>query len=342
MSGRRKKRGGLGTIRLDPAPEDALVSSKRPRGHATLNTLNDLTGKEWLRFTKTWFHLSCDQAPEVAPIEPGRSWLIVDSRRYYQNRATELHPARYPEELVREFLLFFTKEGEWVLDPFAGSGATLVAALETNRNSMGIELSQRYVRITRERLRQASYAAAAHIIKGDARRILDYQFWADRMPAGLPRDENGLPVFDFIMTSPPYWDMLRHSRGGVLSTHKRRARRGLDTAYSTDEADLGNITSYPHFLEVLTAILVGASRLLREGRYAVVVAQNLRAPNGEIVTLAWDIQRELGKTLQFQGERIWCQNSKQLGIWGYPRIFVPNYHHHYCLVFRKTRAMGPG
>ena len=68
----------------------------------------------------------------------------------------------------------------------------------------------------------------------------------------------------------------------------------------------------------------------------VVVAQNLRAPDGTIVTLAWDIQRTLGERLLFQGERIWCQNSKRLGIWGYPTVFVPNYHHHYCLIFVKA------
>jgi hypothetical protein len=39
--------------------------------------------------------------------------------------------------------------------------------------------------------------------------------------------------------------------------------------------------------------------------------------------------------LSFQGERIWCQDSKKLGIWGYPTVFVPNYHHHYCLIFRR-------
>ena len=82
------------------------------------NDLNDLTGKEWIKFTRTWF--------------------VCDSPRYWQNRQTELHPARFPEEMVAEFLGFFTKRGGAVLDPFAGSGATLVACAENGRTGVGV------------------------------------------------------------------------------------------------------------------------------------------------------------------------------------------------------------
>ncbi|MBM3498661.1 MAG: hypothetical protein FJX74_08300 [Armatimonadetes bacterium] len=286
------------------------------------NRLNDLTGREWIRSTK--------------------SWLIVDSPRYHRNRVTELHPARYPEELVREFVLFFTKAGHWVLDPFAGSGATLVGALEVGRNAVGVELSGRYAAVTRERVARPQLEAAAVVRHADARHIGDPDFWRADPPAGLPLDERGLPVFDFVMTSPPYGDMLRHSRGGVESTHKRRAEQGLDTTYSEAPEDLGNTADYPEFLRALCGVLGDAGSLLRPERYMVVVAQNLRAPDGSIITLAWDIQRELGRTLEFQGERVWCQNSKRLGIWGYPRLFVPNYHHHYCLIFRRRGECDAG
>jgi DNA modification methylase len=305
---------------------------------ARTNQLNDLTGTEWIRFTKTWFEVEGDTEPDRPPVENGRSWLIVDSRRYVQNRATELHPARYPEELVGEFLRFFTKAGEWVLDPFAGSGATLVAARELGRHAVGVELAPRYAAIAAERLRGLSAETSAVMREGDARRLSDPRFWAECPIAGLPLAD-GLPEFDFVMTSPPYWNMLRHSRGGVESTQKRRAKQGLDTHYSDHADDLGNTAAYPDFLKQLSRLLLDGAALLRPGRYMAVVAQNLRAPDGEIVTLAWDLQRELGRTLQFQGERIWCQNSKRLGIWGYPTVFVPNYHHHYCLVFRKRPAV---
>jgi len=313
-----------------------MPPAREPRHHPR-NQLNDLTGTEWIRFTKTWFTLTGDDEPP-RPTDPERSWLIVDSRRYHQNRNTELHPARYPEELVRQFIEFFTKAGEWVLDPFSGSGATLVACREVGRNAFGLELSPRYTQVTRERLTQETLGTHAIVRQGDARRLADPDFWREEPVPNLALATGGLPVFDFLMTSPPYWDMLRHSRGGVESTHKRRAKAGLDTAYSDDPADLGNIASYEEFVARLCDILAGAASLVRPSRYVVIVAQNLRAPDGRVITLAWDIQRGLEGRLQFQGERIWCQNSKALGIWGYPSIFVPNYHHHYCLIFRNRAA----
>jgi SAM-dependent methyltransferase len=310
------------------------AGDRRPRRHPR-NQLNDLTGTDWIKFTKTWFELGSDADPERLPIEAERSWLIVDSRRYHKNRDTELHPARYPEELVREFLLFFTKKGEWVLDPFAGSGATLVACLETGRNGVGVELSPKYAAVSQRRIARGSLESVVAVKQGDAARVGETDFWGNAACPGLPVGDGGLPTFDFVMTSPPYWDMLRHSRGGVESTHKKRAKRGLDTVYSDDPADLGNTETYEEFIRKLCGILSDAGRLVRPGRYLVVVAQNLRAPGGEVVPLAWDIQRGLDGPLQFQGERIWCQNSKSLGIWGYPKVFVPNYHHHYCLIFRR-------
>jgi DNA modification methylase len=284
------------------------------------NELNDLTGKEWIKFTRTWF--------------------VCDSPRYWRNRPTELHPARFPEEMVAEFLRFFTKRGGAVLDPFVGSGATLVACAENERVGVGVELSARYARVAGRRVRGDALPQTA--IRGDAREIGKAEFWAkqrgrlEEAGIGFAR---GLPQFDFVITSPPYWRMLRTSRGGVLSKHKQRAARGLDTAYSDHEDDLGNIGEYDEFIAALGRVFAGVRRCVKPGKYLVVVAQNLRDPEGEVRMLAWDLARRIrAGGWQFQGERIWCQNTKPLGIWGYPKVFVPNYHHHYCLIFRKRSA----
>jgi len=154
---------------------------------------------------------------------------------------------------------------------------------------------------------------------------------------GLPEllGEGRLPQFDFIMTSPPYFNMLRKSRGGVLSTHKKRAQAGLDTDYGDDARDLGNLDDYEQYIEAVGSIFDACAAVLKPKRYLVVVVQNMRDVDGEVRPMAWDLQRRISRTLSFQGERIWCQNSKPLGIWGYPTVFVPNYHHHYCLIFKK-------
>jgi len=278
-----------------------------------------LTGKEWIKFTRTWF--------------------VCDSPRYHANKPTELHPARYPEELVAEFLRFFTKRGEFALDPFLGSGATLVACAEEGRSGVGVELAARYAAIARRRLRQGALGLLHRVIEGDAREVERARFWREHRPqleeAGL-EFQRGLPQFHFAMTSPPYWQMLRTSRGGVFSKHKQRAAAGLDTYYSDNPADLGNVATYEDFIEGTGAVFDSVFHCIRPGRYLVVVAQNQRAPSGEVKPMAWDLARRVEKGgFVFQGEKIWCQNTKPLGIWGYPKIFVPNYHHHYCLIFRK-------
>jgi DNA modification methylase len=303
----RERSPGTPARRALPEPPPAV---SHPR-----NTLNDLQGREWIKFTK--------------------SWLICDSRRYQRNRDTELHPARYPEELVTEFVSFFTKAGESVLDPFCGSGATLVSCHETGRRGVGVELSTRYFEVCRSRLSELGALDPEHgctVRHGDACRLTDPSLWA-----GLPHllADDDLPRFDFIMTSPPYFNMLRKSRGGVLSAHRKRAQAGLDTAYSNDTRDLGNLHDYDDYVEGVGRIFDQCAALLRPKRYLVVVVQNMRDVDGEVRPMAWDLQRRISQSLSFQGERIWCQNSKPLGIWGYPTVFVPNYHHHYCLVFRK-------
>ena len=280
------------------------------------NDLNDLTGKEWIKFTRTWF--------------------VCDSPRYWRNKDTELHPARFPEEMVAEFLRFFTKRGGAVFDPFLGSGATLVACAENERVGVGIELNPRYAR-TADR-RTANLLFPQIVLAADARDIREAAFWQDSRAhleeSGL-QFRRGLPQFDFVITSPPYWRMLGTSRGGVFSKHKQRAANGLDTVYSRSRDDLGNIADYAEFVRALAKVFAGLRKCVKPGKYMVVVAQNLRDPDGEIRPFAWDLARRIGRTWQFQGERVWCQNTKPLGIWGYPKVFVPNYHHHYCLIFRK-------
>src|SRR3990172_7779476 len=83
--------------------------SSRNEGPLASNTLNELTGKEWIKFTKSWF--VCNPAP--------------------RNEEEVQHPAKFPEEMVTDFIEFFTKRGQMVLDPFVGTGSTLVACADT-------------------------------------------------------------------------------------------------------------------------------------------------------------------------------------------------------------------
>lgn len=62
------------------------------------------------------------------------------------------HSAAFPEELPQWFVKLFTKEGDTVLDPFAGSGTTLFVAERMGRNAIGIELMQEYYQMIKEQI----------------------------------------------------------------------------------------------------------------------------------------------------------------------------------------------
>ncbi|MCD4811391.1 site-specific DNA-methyltransferase [bacterium] len=65
------------------------------------------------------------------------------------------HPCQYPVELVERCILALTNEKEsWVLDPYAGVGSTLIAAIKNNRNVIGIEKKQTYVNIAKKRFKE--------------------------------------------------------------------------------------------------------------------------------------------------------------------------------------------
>src|SRR5512140_937711 len=92
------------------------------------NKLNDLDPKTWLKIQKSWF---------IHNPPPRKKDALV-------------HPAKFPETMAQEFIEFFTKRGETVLDPMAGTGSTLVAALRAGRNSYGIELNPKYAEIAKQ------------------------------------------------------------------------------------------------------------------------------------------------------------------------------------------------
>jgi DNA modification methylase len=262
------------------------------------NRLNDLTGREWAIFTKSWFIHN----------PPPRSKKEI------------LHPAKFPESMIAGFIEFFTKKGEMVLDPMAGTGSTLVACDKTRRKGVGIELVKKWAEVALSRTRQK-------VILGDAKDLKTLL------------SQHGISQVDFCITSPPYWNMLKKSRGHIISLQQQRKEKGLEEYYSDDSRDLGNIEDYDTYLSSLCNIYSNVHDLLRPGRYLVVICQNILTPDGEMVPFAWDLGKRLSKIYILKQEKLWLQDNKLLGIWGYPSRYVSNVHHHYCLVFEKDSGL---
>jgi hypothetical protein len=144
--------------------------------------------------------------------------------------------------------------------------------------------------------------------------------------------EHHLPVIDYIITSPPYWDML-HAKG-AQTQKKRRVTPDLDVIYSDAPDDLGNIHDYEKFLDRLASIYEGFIPYLREKAYLTIIVKNVKK-GGKIYPLAWDLARRLSETYTLKDEKIWCQDDIRLAPYGLGNAWVSNTFHHYCLQFRK-------
>lgn len=269
------------------------------------NRLNDLDSKTWLKFQKSWF---------IHNPPPRRKDVLR-------------HPAKFPETLAQEFIEFFTRRGGVVLDPMAGTGSALVAALRAGRHSYGIELNPAYTGIARQVIAEERAALGepaaglrAEIILGDAAQIA-------ALAAGIQ-----MPPIDYVLTSPPYWNMLRAQ--GAETQKRRRQSPEMDVFYSDDPDDLGNIEDYDQFVERLVQIYTGLKPFLQPRAYLTVIVKNVKK-GGKVYPLAWDLGQKLGRVYSLKDEKIWCQDDIRLAPYGLGSAWVSNTFHHYCLQFRN-------
>lgn len=259
------------------------------------NRLNILTGKEWIKFTKSWF----------VHIPKARDKKI-------------LHPACFPESIASDFIKFFTKPGQVVLDPFLGTGSTLIAAKQLGRHGIGIEVYNKYAKMSKKRTKDSSGDGKTIVIKDDSHNLKKIF------------KNNSLPKVQFCITSPPYWNQLKRS----YKRQKKRFDEGLATTYGTHSNDIGLIDDYESFLNEQKKIFDQVYDVMDNLGYLVVITNNVYFEK-RMYPLAFDTVRTLSEKWIPKDEKIWCQDSKPLWPFGIFTNYVGNRHHQYCLVFRK-------
>src|SRR5438270_7184964 len=156
------------------------------------NTLNELTGAEWLYFTK--------------------SILITAYPSEYGHELRKAHGANKPPQLMSQLIEFFTKSDGRVLDPFAGVGGTLIGAsiCKQPRSAVGIEINPKWVDIYWKVIEESNGALQPQqLLSGDCLNILP-----DLQAAS----------FDLIVTDPPYNIHLAQtmSNNRYASAHSNR------------------------------------------------------------------------------------------------------------------------
>jgi DNA modification methylase len=305
---------------------DTTRAAPHPR-----NTLNELSGEEWLYFTKSVW-------TTAYPSELGH-----DLRRQ--------HGANKPPRLMARLIEFFTTSGELVLDPFAGVGGTLLGAAiaRAPRRALGIELSAEWAAIYRRVVETArAERDGAGIVLADlgpsdpgGPRGFD--------PAGCDlRVGDALAILptlaggsaDFVATDPPYNVQLPMTMSGGPLAAEHANRRTDYAMVSDDDADLANLPDYPAFLDRMTAVLAELERILRPGRYAVLIVRDAYQGGRYLFTGADLASRAAGVGLVPKGDLIWYQAGTRLRPYGYPNDFVPNIAHQHLLVLRKGGRRG--
>ena len=294
---------------LEDGEESAApVAQRPPRVKHPRNTLNELTGDEWIFFT--------------------RSVLTTAYGSELGHALRKRHGANKPPQLMRELIEFFTPAGGRVLDPFAGVGGTLLGAATARppRVCDGIEINPEWAAVYERVIGESPGVAACPLHVGDARALL-----AD--PATFP-DE----TYDFICTDPPYNVHLEQTMSNDPK-HEHANRRTDYNMRSDDAADLANLDSYDSYLDAMQAVLRGCYRVLKSGKYLALILRNAYQNGRYVFTHADVARRAEAEGFVTKGEKVWYQAGTRLRPYGYPFAYIPNIAHQHIVFFHKPHNL---
>ena len=282
-----------------------------------LKSFNGLTAKEWT--------------------ERSRSvWNDVSSAREKKHLD---HGATFPLKLCNRLIEIYSKKGDTVLDPFLGTGTTVLAALGKKRNTVGIELTDRFFDVAiREIYRlfpscgdlfvsSENTGDKYSLFKGDCSEVLK------ELPSGFVQ---------LTVTSPPYADLIHKVVEDRTLRHKRSAfvhdNNATTNLYSVDERDLGNMP-LDEYLSAVDRIMVELFRVTKTGGYNIWVVKDFRDTRNGIPYI--DLHTKIAESGERAGFRyhdliVWDQNEqRRLVLLGYPSVFYVNQNHSYMVVLKK-------
>lgn len=181
--------------------------------------INDLDLGNWKELTEVWTD----------------SLWIIQNRDNSGAHSGHYH-GNFVPQIPHQLLVRYTKVGDFVLDPFAGSGTTLIEAQRMNRNSIGIELQPQ---VAMEALRRI------HSEQKDG--IIADTFVDDSRTFDINRIKSTYNInnVQFIIYHPPYWDIIK---------------------FSENSNDLSNSTSLEEYIKNFKKVVSNTVPLLENGR----------------------------------------------------------------------------
>ena len=266
---------------------------------------------------------------DIAAIQPSQ-WrehpeILTDSLWIFGSRSREgMHDGQYHGNFVPQIpfqaIRRFTREGDVVLDPFLGSGTTLIECRRQGRHGIGIELSEAIVQDAQRRIEAEDnrYHTWQVVISGDS---------TDRETLAQVRQvlkEHGRTQVQLLIMHPPYHDIIK---------------------FSDDPRDLCNAPGLEDFLDSFEKVVRGTYNFLEKGRFLVVVIGD-KYSAGEWIPLGFrtmQVVQSVGYRLKsivvknIEGNRakrdlqhFWRQRAFRGGFY----IFK----HEYVLFFQKNES----
>ncbi len=261
------------------------------------NKLNDLTGKEWLKLT-------------------GSFWT---SEKCANDKIAMQHPAPFLIKDTQKLISMFTKKGMRVLDPFCGSGTALIASCNIDRIGIGIDLNAKYKELALGRLKQCKnfeYIIGNALNELDSIEKVDYIITSPPYHNILKNKGKGLRED-------------KESKG-----FRHGGRLGVEY-YSDNHDDLGNKETYQDFLQSLSLIMKKCYKTLNNKKYCSIIISDFTVNKKEVNVQGDIVNMMCNIGFEFSGTTVLLQPNKPLYPFGYPYAYKINHHHQNIITFRK-------